>query len=130
LSQAPESLDVSYFGEQLKVRPYAVQGVGLLCSGPLKSIMVMEYQAHHRMAYWNAWVALGGERQGLVWEDGSAFKCPLTVASGVEYGTLRHPAASGGVLRRVAACVGVWLRRAAAAFRAWLARLWELPAED
>jgi hypothetical protein len=120
LSQAPESIDVSYFGDQIKVRPYAVQGVGMLCSGHLKSIMVMEYQAHDRIAYWNAWVALGGEQQGLVWEDGSAFKCPLTVAAGVEYGTPRRKAASGGG----------WLRRAAAAFWAWLARLWELPAED
>jgi len=78
----PKPLKISLCGQELEAQPFAVSGCGLLChTGPNTSSMVLEHMVRDKQAFWDAWKALGGESQGLVWESGGKFLPPGSEAA-------------------------------------------------
>lgn len=76
------NLEVRLFDRPFTVRPIAVHGLGLQCTGvgELGPIVVMEHNAVDRNAFWQAWAALGGDRLNLQWESGKPFSPILATA--------------------------------------------------
>lgn len=71
-------LEVRLESKIVTAHPQAVQGLGLLCAidGRPGPTLILEYQALDKDLFWQRWKALGGERQGLVWDDGTPYKSP------------------------------------------------------
>lgn len=74
-ADAPELL-CEINGRKLFVQPCSVNGMAIVCKVPatehrLAGTMVLHsYSAIDQSRFWSLWRALGGDRQGLVWENG------------------------------------------------------------
>ncbi len=71
------TLPIRYFGQDLDAEPIMAHGLGILCRGKLGQIFILEHNAKDREQFWRTWRDLGGERQGIRYEGGAAFKPPL-----------------------------------------------------
>ena len=112
MNQQP--LTVSVFthdkGRQtLQATPVGVNGLAVICATATGRMVVLEHQASDRRAFWDAWKAFGGHRQGLVWESGEPFGPPKEYCPVAPAGQIGEAVGKGGSL--VAR-----LRRAVAAF--------------
>lgn len=59
-------LDVIYHGMPIEVSPCRVIGLALQCYHQSSPILVLEYMAIDKQAFWQAWKAAGGMRQGIM----------------------------------------------------------------
>ncbi len=108
-------LEILFSGKEYHAYPRAAVATSLVCDIPgfPGGVIVCEYQAFDKQAFWSAWRALGGESQNLViGENKKPFIAPYALVDGDEDDDDEDEPEPRGFWRRLLDWLFPWTREA------------------